>query len=55
MPSEMFLTAALALTSNLWLDQPVRSSIGLLMILAGLPCYRGWRGRNQRLAQAPVM
>ena len=49
----LFLTAALALTTNLWLDQPVRSSIGLLMILAGLPCYYAWLGRSRRLAQAP--
>ena len=50
----LFLTAALALTANLWLDQPVRSSIGLLMILAGLPCYYAWLGRSRRLAQAPT-
>jgi APA family basic amino acid/polyamine antiporter len=48
----LFLTAALALTSNLWLDQPVRSSIGLLLILAGLPCYHGWLGRSRRLDAA---
>jgi basic amino acid/polyamine antiporter, APA family len=45
----LFLTAALALTVNLWLDQPVRSSVGLLLILAGLPCYYGWVGRSRRL------
>ncbi|HJS91412.1 MAG TPA: amino acid permease [Steroidobacteraceae bacterium] len=50
----LFLTAALALTTNLWLDQPVRSSIGLLMILAGLPCYYAWLGRSRRLAQVPT-
>jgi len=48
----VFLTAALALTGNLWLDQPVRSSIGLLMILAGLPCYYAWLGRSRRLDAA---
>jgi basic amino acid/polyamine antiporter, APA family len=46
----LFLTAALALTGNLWLDQPVRSSVGLLLILAGLPCYHAWLGRSRRLA-----
>lgn len=45
----LFLIAALALTINLWLDQPVRSSVGLLVILAGLPCYYAWRRRNRRL------
>lgn len=45
----LFLIAALALTTNLWLDQPVRSSLGLLVILAGLPCYFAWRRRGQRL------
>lgn len=51
----LFLTAALGLTGNLWLDQPVRSSVGLLVILAGLPCYYAWLGRGRRLdsAQAP--
>jgi basic amino acid/polyamine antiporter, APA family len=51
----LFLTAALALTANLWLDQPARSSVGLLVILAGLPCYYAWRNSNRRLgsAQAP--
>jgi len=48
----LFLTAALALTSNLWLDQPLRSSIGLLLILAGLPCYHGWLGKSRRLVAA---
>lgn len=42
----LFLTAALALTVNLWLDQPIRSSIGLVVILAGLPCYHAWQRRN---------
>lgn len=48
----LFLTAALALTSNLWLVQPLRSSVGLLLILAGLPCYHGWLGRSRRLDAA---
>jgi basic amino acid/polyamine antiporter, APA family len=39
----LFLIAALALTINLWLDQPIRSSVGLALILAGLPCYYAWR------------
>jgi hypothetical protein len=36
------LTGALALTVNIWLSRPGRSSIGLLLILAGLPFYRHW-------------
>jgi len=43
----LFLVAAIALTVNLWMEQPVRSSLGLLVILAGLPCYRAWAGRSR--------
>jgi len=42
-----FVVGALALTVNLWLVRPGRSTIGLLLILAGLPFYRYW----QRTAQ----
>ncbi len=38
----IFVACALALTVNLWIERPVRSSIGLLLILAGLPFYRWW-------------
>jgi len=42
----VFLIAAVALTINLWMGQPVRSSLGLLVILAGVPFYRLWsKGR----------
>jgi APA family basic amino acid/polyamine antiporter len=41
----LFVAGALALTVSLWLDRPGRSSIGLLIILAGLPFYRYWRRR----------
>jgi basic amino acid/polyamine antiporter, APA family len=47
----LFLIAALALTINLWMDQPIRSSIGLLIILAGLPCYYAWRHRRRPSAE----
>jgi basic amino acid/polyamine antiporter, APA family len=43
----LFGVAAFALTANLLMEQPVRSSMGLLVILAGLPFYRAWRGRKQ--------
>ena len=42
----LFLVGALALTVNLWLQRPGRSSIGLLLILAGLPFYRWWTKNN---------
>jgi amino acid transporter len=38
----LFVAGALALTVNIWLQRPGRSSIGLLLILAGLPFYRKW-------------
>jgi basic amino acid/polyamine antiporter, APA family len=43
----LFVAGALALTVNIWLERPGRSSIGLLLILAGVPFYRYWRGRNK--------
>lgn len=45
----LFLIGALALTVNLWVERPVRSSIGLLLILSGLVFYRRWRGRSQQI------
>jgi APA family basic amino acid/polyamine antiporter len=41
----LFVAGALALTLNIWLERPGRSSIGLVLILAGLPFYRWWQGR----------
>ena len=38
-----FLLAAIALTLNLWMMRPVRSSLGLVVILAGIPFFYGWR------------
>ncbi len=38
----IFVAGALALTVNIWIQRPGRSSIGLLLILAGLPFYRWW-------------
>jgi APA family basic amino acid/polyamine antiporter len=45
-PPLLFAVAALALTANLLLEQPIRSSLGLLVILVGLPFYRAWRIRK---------
>jgi basic amino acid/polyamine antiporter, APA family len=39
----IFTLAATALAVNLWLVRPVRSSLGLLLILSGLIFYRYWR------------
>jgi len=41
----IFVAGALALTFNIWLQRPGRSSIGLLLILAGLPFYKRWASR----------
>jgi APA family basic amino acid/polyamine antiporter len=41
----LFVAGALALTINIWIERPGRSSIGLLLILAGLPFYRRWASR----------
>jgi len=41
----VFLIAAIALTVNLWLVRPVRSTLGLLVILAGIPFFSRWRNR----------
>jgi basic amino acid/polyamine antiporter, APA family len=50
----LFVAGALALTFNIWLDRPGRSSIGLLLILAGLPFYRHWsKGASTHAAVAP--
>ena len=38
----LFVAGALALTVNIWIERPVRSSIGLLLILSGLFFYRIW-------------
>jgi basic amino acid/polyamine antiporter, APA family len=42
----LFVAGALALTFNIWLERPGRSSIGLLLILAGLPFYKRWSSRT---------
>jgi APA family basic amino acid/polyamine antiporter len=39
----VFLVAAIALTVNLWLVRPVRSTLGLLVIAAGIPLFYRWR------------
>ena len=39
----IFLLAAVALTINLWMVRPVRSSAGLLVIVVGVPFFYWWR------------
>jgi APA family basic amino acid/polyamine antiporter len=43
----IFVLGALALTISIWVVRPVRSSIGLAMILSGLIFYRYWRRHAQ--------
>jgi amino acid transporter len=38
----IFLVAAVALTVNLWMVRPVRSTLGLLVILGGIPFFYRW-------------
>jgi basic amino acid/polyamine antiporter, APA family len=49
----IFLMAAIALTVNLWVVRPVRSSLGLLVILAGIPFFYRWR-KTPRASVAPA-
>jgi len=39
----IFLVAAVALTVNLWMVRPVRSTLGLLVIAGGVPFFYRWR------------
>jgi APA family basic amino acid/polyamine antiporter len=42
----LFIAGALALTISLWIARPLRSSIGLGLILLGLLFYRYWRSKS---------
>ncbi|PYU18408.1 MAG: hypothetical protein DMG30_27995 [Acidobacteria bacterium] len=44
--TDSFLCCALAMTVNLWLYRPVRFSIGLGIILLGVPFYFHWRKKS---------
>jgi basic amino acid/polyamine antiporter, APA family len=49
----VFLAAAVALTVNLWMVRPVRSSLGLAVILGGVPFFYHWRKLSlQQLGKA---
>src|SRR5215469_2133706 len=41
-----FASAAFAISANLWLVRPVGSSVGLAIILLGIPFFYYWRRRN---------
>ena len=41
----IFVAAALALTVHLWMVRPVRSSLGLAVILLGIPFFYHWHKR----------
>jgi amino acid transporter len=49
----IFLVAAVALTVNLWMIRPVRSSLGLIVIFGGIPFFYRWR-KSLRPAAAPA-
>lgn len=50
----IFLVAAVALTINLWMVRPVRSSLGLAVIAIGIPFFYHWRKSSETsAAQAP--
>ena len=42
----LFVAGAIALTIRLWFARPIRSTIGLGLILFGLVFYRYWRDRT---------
>lgn len=52
----IFGGTALAISVNLWLVRPVRSSIGLAAILLGVPFFHHWRdrGKDRRTSSASV-
>jgi amino acid transporter len=49
----IFVAGAFALTVNLWLQRPGRSTIGLLLILVGLPFYRRWSRASSMAGDTP--
>jgi amino acid transporter len=48
----LFVAGALALTVNILIERPVRSSIGLALILSGLLFYRVWASGDGTVATA---
>jgi amino acid transporter len=50
----LFVAGSLALTVSLWIARPVRSTIGLALILLGLVFYRHWRDKLGRGEAAAI-
>jgi APA family basic amino acid/polyamine antiporter len=48
----IFLIAAVSLTVNLWMVRPVRSSLGLAVILGGVPFFYHWRKAPRASAES---
>ena len=46
----IFVLGATALTVNLYIQRPIRSTIGLALILSGLPFYRYWQQKTRGVA-----
>lgn len=51
----IFVFGAFVLTIDLWLVRPGRSTIGLLLILLGLPFYRYWHKNVRRTPENPAL
>jgi APA family basic amino acid/polyamine antiporter len=49
----LFVLGAFALTLNLWLARPIRSTAGLALILSGLIFYRHWRPHSMVAPSIP--
>ena len=49
-----FIAGALALTVSLWIARPLRSTIGLGLILLGLVFYRHWQGKLSKQEYTPI-
>jgi APA family basic amino acid/polyamine antiporter len=47
----VFGAAAFAISINLWMVMPVRSSVGLAIILLGIPFFYYWSGKAQPLSR----
>lgn len=47
----IFVIAAIALTVNLWTVRPFRSTLGLAVILLGIPFYYRWREKTPGAAE----
>jgi len=49
-----FLLGAAALTISLWMARPIRSSIGLVLILSGLLFYSNWQRKLSSASEKPL-